>query len=50
MNNEQLIESILKIAVAAFTAYQAAAQTPLTAEAFLALLPNPTPLTPADPA
>lgn len=46
MNTEQLVAVLLQLAVDAFSAYQSAAQTPITAEAFLALLPNATPLTP----
>lgn len=50
MTTEALIEELLQIGIAAFTAYQNAAGTPLTPEAFVALLPNTTPLTPPDPA
>lgn len=46
--NEELIATLLQLAITAFTAYQQAAQTPLTPEAFAALLPNPAPLTPPD--
>lgn len=48
MNTEQLIAVLLQLAVDAFSAYQAAATTPITPEAFAALLPNATPLTPPD--
>lgn len=48
VNNEQLVAVLLQLAVDAFAAYQAAATTPITADAFMALLPNATPLTPPE--
>lgn len=45
---EGLASVLLQLAVDAFSAYQQAAQTPITPEAFAALLPNATPLTPPD--
>jgi len=46
--NEQLIETLLQLALTAIAAYEQAGGTAITVASVQALMPNPTPLTQPD--